>query len=50
MSILTIILAVLLVLIVALQILKVGISQNVINILYGVILLLIVVGNSGWIH
>lgn len=49
-SIVNILLAILLVVIIALQLLGVAVSQKVVNITYGVILLLFMIVNGNWWH
>jgi hypothetical protein len=49
MNIVNIFLAVMVVVIIALQILNVPISQRAVNLVYGFILLILIVVNSGWI-
>lgn len=50
MNIINILLAVMLVIIIALQLLNVAISQRAVNLVYGFILLIFLVANSGWVH
>lgn len=50
MSILFIIILVFAALIVALQILKVLVDQRTINIIYGILIILLCLANSGWVN